>query len=338
MSAAASPAVGQRLTYAEALVAAVADEMRADPDVLIVGQDIGPFGGSMQGDRGLWEEFGPRRVIDMPISESAMVGLGIGAALRGLRPIVEISFGEFLSSVVNQVANQAIGVHYGTGARLPLVIRSRLGDGPYRGHPQCFEAWFTHLPGLVVAMPSTPADAYTMLRWAVRDDNPVLFLEHMYLYHSLREEVRREPPTGPLPGVAVRRAGRDVTVAATARMVHQALSAARQLEREGVDVEVVDVRVLAPLEPAALLASVRKTGHLVVAHEAWKTGGFGGEVAAVAAEEAFDALRGPVVRVGAQHVYIPSAKSLRDLALPRVGDIVAAVHKALGLRPAAEGC
>lgn len=323
-----------RLTFVEAIVAAIRDEMRSDERVFMLGQDVGHMGGAMQGAKGLWQEFGPHRVRDAPISESAMVGAGIGAALYGQRPIVEISFGEFVPTAMSQLVLQAANIHYMSGGelRVPLVVRTRFGDGPYRGHPQCFEAWFMHVPGLKVVIPSTPTDAYALMRAAIRDDNPVLFFEHMYLYHALREEIA-PPATAPLIGeAAVRRPGRDVTVAATAWMVHKALAAADAVAAEGVDVEVVDLRCLAPLDKQTLFDSLARTNRLVVAHEAWKVGGAGAEVAAMVAEEAFDLLLAPVVRVGAPHIPEPLSQPLRDRFLPQVADIVEAVRRVIQYR------
>jgi pyruvate/2-oxoglutarate/acetoin dehydrogenase E1 component len=322
---------GGRLTFVEALVEGVRDEMRRDPDVFFIGQDVGPMGGAMGGARGLYAEFGPRRVRDAPISESAMVGAAVGAALVGKRPIVEISFGEFLPDCMNQIVLQAANLHYMTAgaATVPLVLRTRIGDGPYRGHPQCYEAWFAHVPGLRVVMPATPADAKGMMVAAIRDPNPVLFFEHMYLYHGVRAEVPAGEYTTPLDRAFVRREGGDVTVAATGWMVHKALAAAERLAQEGVSLEVVDLAALAPLDVATLATSIRKTGRLVVAHEAWKVGGFGAEVAAVIAEDCFYDLDAPVVRVGAPHVPVPSSKPLRDLFLPDEADVLGAVRRVL---------
>jgi pyruvate dehydrogenase E1 component beta subunit len=320
-----------RLTFVEALVEGIRDEMRRDPDVFVVGQDVGPMGGAMGGARGLFDEFGPRRVRDAPISESAMVGAAVGAALVGKRPIVEISFGEFLPTCMNQIVLQAANLHYMTAgaARVPLVLRTRIGDGPYRGHPQCYEAWFAHVPGLRVLLPATAEDAKGMMVAAIRDPNPVLFFEHMYLYHAVRGEVPEGDHTTPIDRAFVRREGQEVTVAATGWMVHQALAVAERLAGEGIEVEVLDLACLAPLDVETLTASVRKTGRLVVAHEAWKIGGFGAEVAAVAAQECFYHLDAPVLRVGAPHAPVPISKPLRDLFLPDETDVLGAVRGVL---------
>lgn len=322
----------RRLTFQEALVEAVREEMERDPAVFCLGQDIGPFGGALQSYKGLWETFGPERVWEAPISEGAMAGTCIGAAIFGTRPILDISFGEFLVDAMNGLVNHAANIIWGTcgRARLPLVIRTKVGDGPYRGHPQCMEAWFPHIPGLKVVMPSGAADAKGLMKAAIRDDNPVLFFEHMYLYHSVREEIPEGEHLVPIGRAEVKRQGRHVTVAATAWMVHKALAAARDLANDGIDVEILDLRSLAPLDADSLLASVRKTGRLVVAHDAWKVGGFGNEVAAVVAEEAFGALKAPIVRVGAPHVPLPTSLPLRKVMLPDANDVAAAVKKVMG--------
>lgn len=335
-AAATSPASQpRRLSFAEALLEGLAEELRRDPRVFTYGQDVGDFGGIMQSCKGLIDEFGPERVRGAPISEAAIVGTGLGAALFGQRPIVEISFGEFLPCAMNQLALQAPNLRYMTAgvARVPLVIRTRVGDGPYRGHPQSYEAWFAHLPGLKVVMPATPADAKGLIKAAIRDDSPVLFFEHMFLYHGIRDEVPIEEYLTPIGPAAVRREGRDLTIAATGWMVHKSLSAAEDLAREGIETEVLDLRTLNPLDTASVIASVRKTGRLVVAHEAWKVGGIGGEVAATVAERAFDALQGPIVRVGAPHVPIPSASDLRNQVIPSKADILVAARAALRLGP-----
>jgi pyruvate dehydrogenase E1 component beta subunit len=323
----AAPAT-RRLTHMEAIVEAIAEEMRRDERVFLIGQDIGPFGGAMQGAKGLWEEFGPRRVLEAPISESAMVGAAIGAALFGRRPIVEVSFGEFLPAAMNQLINQAPNLHYMTGgaARVPVVIRTRAGDGPYGGHPQDYSAWFAHVPGLKVVMPATPADAKGLMTAAIRDDNPVLFFEAMSLSHAARAGVPAGEHVVPIGPARLARPGRDATVVAWGSSVPLALQAAAALAREGIEVEVIDLRTLAPFDRAAVLDSVRRTGRLVTVHEAWVTGGFGAEVVATVAEAAHDALRAPVARVGAAPVPVPSGP-LRRHALPTAEQVAAAVRR-----------
>jgi acetoin:2,6-dichlorophenolindophenol oxidoreductase subunit beta len=317
----------RRLTMTSAIVEAMAGEMRRDERVFCIGQDIGPFGGSMQGTRGLYEEFGPRRILEAPISESAMVGAAIGAALFGRRPIVEISFGEFLPATMNQLINQAPNLHYMTGgtARVPVVVRTRMGDGPYGGHPQDYSAWFAHVPGLKVVMPATPADGKGLMIAAIRDDNPVLFFEAMSLAHGPRGEVPVGEYAEPFGVARTARAGRDVTVVAIGSTVPMALRAAASLASEGIEAEVIDLRTLRPWDQETVIASVRRTGRLVTAHEAWVGGGFGAEVVATVAEHAAGSLVAPVRRVGAAAVPIPSGP-LRPLVLPNAERIAAAIR------------
>lgn len=318
-----------RLTFVEGLIEGMRHELRRDPDVFLMGQDVGKMGGAMGGSRGLIEEFGPHRVRETPISESAMVGAAVGAAMVGKRPIIEISFGEFLPTCMSQVVLQAANLHYMTAGvvTIPMVLRTRIGDGPYRGHPQCYESWFAHVPGLRVLMPSTAADARDAMVAAIRDPNPVIFFEHMWLYHGARDEVPDMVGDYDLEAAAVRRAGTDVTVAATGWAVHKALDAAEQLAAEGVSVEVIDLRTLAPLDIGTVAESVRKTSRIVVAHEAWKVGGIGAEVTAAIAEACFFDLAAPPARVGAPHHPLPMAKPLRDAFIPSVASIAEAIRR-----------
>jgi pyruvate/2-oxoglutarate/acetoin dehydrogenase E1 component/TPP-dependent pyruvate/acetoin dehydrogenase alpha subunit len=324
----------RRMTQTEAIIEAIAAEMRRDERVFLIGQDIGPFGGAMQGTKGLYEEFGGRRVLEAPISESAMVGAALGAALFGHRPIVEISFGEFLPAAMSQLINQAPNLHYMTGgvARVPAVIRTRVGDGPYRGHPQDYSGWFAGVPGLKVVMPATPADAGGLMTAAIRDDNPVLFFEAMSLAHGPRDAAPVGAHVVQMGTARVARGGRDVTVVACGSAVPLALQAAAALSAEGIEVEVIDLRSLAPWDRRTVLDSVRRTRRLVTAHEAWVTGGFGAELVATVAEQAPGALAAPIVRVGAVAVPIPSGP-LRRHALPTASTIAAAVRRVMGREP-----
>jgi acetoin:2,6-dichlorophenolindophenol oxidoreductase subunit beta len=321
----------RRLTQMEAIIEAIAEEMRRDQRVFFIGQDIGPFGGSMQGARGLFEEFGPRRIREAPISESAMVGAAIGAALFGRRPIVEVSFGEFLPAAMNQLINQAPNLRYMSGgvARVPVVIRTRVGDGPYGGHPQDYSAWFAHVPGLKVVMPADPADAKGLMLAAIRDDNPVLYFEPMSLSHGPRAEVPPGEHLVPIGPARLARAGQDLTIVAIGSMVPIALRAAATLAQEGVEAEVVDLRSLAPWDPETVIGSIRKSGRLLIVQEAWVSGGFGAEVAATVAERGLEALRAPIARVGARPVPIPSG-SLRRYALPSLEELLATARRLLG--------
>jgi pyruvate dehydrogenase E1 component beta subunit len=317
------------LTQTEAIVDAIAHEMRCDQRVFYIGQDVGVMGGSLQGTRGLLAEFGPRRIREAPIAESAMVGAAIGAALFGQRPIVEISFGEFIPAAMNQLINQAPNIHYMTGgvARVPLVVRTRVGDGPYGGHPQDYSAWFAHVPGWKVVMPAQPSDARGLMLSAIRDENPVLFVEAMSLAHAPRGAVDVDTPACvPIGQARVARPGADATIAAVGSMLPASLRAADALAAEGINVEVIDLRSIQPLDAGCVVASVRHTGRLVTAHEAWVTAGLGAEIVAAVAEACPGALRAPVVRVGTAPVPTPSGK-VRAHALPNAERIVEAVHK-----------
>lgn len=326
-----------RLTMTEAVIDGIAHEMRRDPRVLYIGQDVGAMGGSLQGTAGLLAEFGPRRVREAPISESAMVGAAIGAALFGQRPIVEISFGEFIPAAMNQLVNQAPNLRYMTGgtAQVPVVIRTRVGDGPYGGHPQDYSAWFAHVPGLKVVMPGCPADARGLMLAALRDPNPVLFVEPMALAHAPREPVAQGNAAETIGRARLVRPGRDVTLVAIGSMVPASQRAAERLARAGVDVELIDLRSLQPLDTACVVDSVARTGRLVTAHEAWVVCGIGAEVVAAVAEAPIARLRAPVVRVGTAGVPTPSGK-VRPYALPTAERIEAAVRQVVRDSPPAD--
>ncbi|MBI2159126.1 MAG: dehydrogenase E1 component subunit alpha/beta, partial [Candidatus Rokubacteria bacterium] len=320
------PAVraGRDLTMAEALNEALRDEMQRDARVFVMGEDVGLIGGIFGVTRGLRETFGEDRVRDTPISEATFLGAGVGAAIAGLRPVVEVQIFDFVALMMDQIANQAAKFRYMLGGRptVPLVIRGPQGGGIRLAaqHSQSLEAWFAHIPGLVVVAPSTPYDAKGLLASAIRDDNPVVFLEHKALY-AVKGPVPAEPYAIPLGRADVKRAGSDVTVVATQAMVARALAAAAELEKEGVSVEVIDPRTLVPLDEATILASVAKTGRLVIAHEAVKRGGWGAEVAALVAERAIDTLDAPIVRVAARNVPMPYNDSLERAAIPTQQDI-----------------
>lgn len=321
----------RRLTPVEAVLEGITEEMRRDDRVFIIGQDIGPFGGAMQTARGLFEAFGSERVLESPISESAMVGLGIGAALLGQRPIVDISFGEFLPAAMNQLVNQAPNIHYMTAgaATVPLVVRTHVGDGPYGGHPQDYSAWFAHVPGWKVVVPAHPEDAKGLMVAAIRDDNPVLFIEPMSLSHAGREHVPVEPYVTPIGQARLARIGEDVTVVAFGSMVPVALGAAETLAASGFDCEVVDLRSLRPWDVDAVVRSVRKTGRLLAIQESWVDVGFGAEVLAATVERALHHLKIPPSRIGAAPVPIPS-RPLRRFALPDATAIVTEVTRLMG--------
>jgi 2-oxoisovalerate dehydrogenase E1 component len=329
--ATAEPATrsGREITFVEALNEALHQEMARDGRVFLMGEDVGLIGGIFAVSRGLRERFGEDRVRDTPISEPCFVGMGVGAAIAGLRPIVEIQIWDFIAMTMDQVVNQAAKFRYMLGGRptVPLVIRGPQGGGIRLAaqHSQSLEAWFVHVPGLVVIAPSTPYDAKGLLAAAIREDNPVIFLEHKMLYPT-----KGEVPAGeyviPIGRADVKRLGGDVTVVATQGMVGKALAAALELEKGGISVEVLDPRTLVPLDEEAILASVRKTGRLVVAHEAVKRGGWGGEVAALVMERALDDLDAPVVRVGARAVPMPYNDNLEKAVIPSREDLIAAIR------------
>jgi pyruvate/2-oxoglutarate/acetoin dehydrogenase E1 component len=319
-------------TYLGAITATLAEAMREDPSVLVLGEDVaegGPWGATA----GLVDEFGPERVRNTPISEAAIAGIAIGAAQSGLRPVVEIMFVDFVTLALDQLVNQAAKAHFMSGGQLtvPMVLRTQGGAGQRGGaqHSQSLEAWLTHVPGLKVVMPATAADAGGLLRAAIADPNPVVFVENKTLYFR-REEVERDDV--PLGRAKVVRPGRDVTVVALSRLVHESLAAAHDLAAEGIEVEVIDPRSLVPLDLETIVESLSRTHRLVVAHEAVTHGGFGAEIAAQVQEAAFDELDAPIVRVGAPFVPIPFSPPLEDAYLPDGGDVIAAVRASLGPR------
>jgi pyruvate dehydrogenase E1 component beta subunit len=320
------------ITYAEALNAALREEMRRDPAVFVMGEDVAVWGGGgiFGVTRGLVEEFGPQRVRDTPISEEAIAAVAVGAAATGSRPVAEIMYVDFIGLAMEPIVNQAAKLRYmfGGKARVPMVIRAQEGAG--RGnaaqHSQSLEAWFCHVPGLKVVTPSTPADAKGLLKSAIRDDNPVIFLEHKALYFT-----RGDVPDGdvcvPLGVADVKRPGRDVTIVGVHTMVGKALEAAEVLANEGIDVEVIDPRSLVPLDEDTIVESVKKTGRLIVSHEAYTRGGYGAEIITRVVEAAFDYLDAPPVRVCARDVPVPYSAVLETEALPQVDGLVAAARE-----------
>lgn len=321
-----------RQTFQQACVAAISEEMRRDGDIFVLGEDIGAFGGPLRSTAGLFDEFGPERVIDMPMSESAIVGAAIGAALEGKRPIVELMFLEFLPLIMQQLFDAGAMHYYSAGAaRVPIVIRAKFGVGPFHGHAYDLHSWAVNLPGVKVVAPSGAADAKRLLIASIRDNNPVLFLEHMGLYHASREETDDIGAVEPLGSAVVSREGSDVTIIALAMMTKRALQAAEALESEGIATEVIDLRSISPLDEETILRSVKKTGRAVVASEAVKTGGSHNNVAALIAEKAFEALAAPVAIVAPPPVPVPVPfhRSLEKAYAPDWPDIAAAAKSAL---------
>lgn len=322
-----------KMNMAQAVNNAIFLEMERDPDVLLLGEDVGAPGGVLGVTQGLYAKFGAKRVIDTPISESAILGAGVGAAAVGLRPIVEIMFCDFIGVAMDQLFNQAAKMRYmfGGKAQIPLVMRSMCGAGLRAAaqHSQSLESWFMHIPGIKVVMPSTPSDAKGLLISSIRDNNPVVFLEHKALY-GVEGEVPDEAYTIPLGKAEIKREGKDVTVVATAMMVSRSLSAAEKLSADGISVEVVDPRTLSPLDEETILNSVRKTHRLVIVHEEVKFAGSGAEIAALVAEKAFDYLDAPIQRVAAPFCPVPFSPVLEDEYIPSEAKIIAAVKKVVG--------
>ena len=317
------------LTYLEAIAGGLREEMRHDDSVFCLGQDIGTFGGAFKVTEGLIEEFGADRVWDTPLAESAIVGTAVGAAVEGMRPICEMQFADFISCGFDQLVNVAAKMHYRQGLSVPMVVRLPSGGGFSGGpfHSQNPEAWFLQAPGLKVVAPATPEDAKGLLASAVRDPNPVLYLEHKNLYRRVRGEVAERRYETPLAELRVAREGSDLTVVSYGAMVHTALEATDDLD--GARVEVIDLRTLCPLDREGILRSVRKTSKVVVLHEATRSCGVGAEVSALIAEEAFEDLDGPVVRVTAPDVPIPFSPPLERAVLPQVDDVREACRELL---------
>ena len=322
----------RELSYRDALNEALHEEMARDPAVCLLGEDVGRYGGVLQVSRGLYDRFGPKRVRDTPISEAGFTGIAVGAAMTGLRPVVEVMYIDFGALAMDQIVNQAAKARYmfGGKARVPLVVRTQGGGG--RGnaaqHSQSLEMWYVHTPGLIVVQPSTPYDAKGLLKSAIRNDNPVVFIEHKLLYNTTGP-VSDDEYLIPLGLADIKRPGRDVTIVATSRMVLFALEAAEKLAADGIEAEVIDPRTLKPLDLPAIVKSVEKTGRLVVVNEGALTGGFTAEVAARVQREAFDWLDAPIMQVATEDVPLPYNGKLELEAIPSVADIVEAAKDAL---------
>jgi pyruvate/2-oxoglutarate/acetoin dehydrogenase E1 component len=321
------------LSYREAVRDALATALRDDDDVFIMGEDIAEMGGSMGVTQGLLDEFGPERIRNTPISEMAIVGAGIGAAIAGMRPVVEIMYEDFLTLSLEQIVNQAAKHRYMSGGQItvPLTIRTQGGAGwsPGAQHAQQLEAWLVHVPGLKVVYASTPTDVRGLLWSSIYDDNPVIFFEHRLLY-PLKEEVPDDLEGIPLGKARVVREGSDVTVIAIGPLVHRSVAAAKEAEKDGISVEIVDPRTLQPLDEETLVESVKKTNRAVVAHEAVTRMGFGAEVTAILQEQAFDWLDAPIERVGAKFAPLPFAPVMEQFVIPQPEDVLAAIRRTMG--------
>ena len=323
----------REITFREAVCEAMAEEMRLDPRVILIGEDVGPSGGIFKCSEGLHDEFGPERIIDAPISEAGYVGVSVGAAMTGLRPIAELMFGDFSLLTMDQLVNQAAKIRYMTGGqcRVPLTIRLTMGAGRSSAaqHSQSLHALFAHIPGLKVVIPSCPADAKGLLKSAIRDDNPVLVFEDKMMYND-SGPVPEDDAAVPIGRAQIRRTGSHVSLVATSSMVGVALEAAESLAGEGVEAEVVDLRSLFPLDIEALVTSARKTGYVIVVDEGVRRYGVTGELASLIQERAFDWLDGPVLRVAAADVPVPFSPALEMPTIPDASSIVEAVRSVRG--------
>lgn len=320
------------ITYLEAIRQAMREEMQRDPTVFILGEDVAQYGGIFKATKGLWQEFGLERVRNTPISEAAIVGAALGAAMTGMRPIADLQYIDFTTVGMDQIVQHVAKVHFLSAgqAMAPLVIRCQGGGGRSNGaqHSQSLEAWFAHVPGLYVVQPSTPYDAKGLLKAAIRDDNPVMFIEHKALYNQ-KGEVPEGEYVIPLGAAEIKRAGRDATVIATSAMVPLALNVAESLAREGLEVEVVDPRTIYPLDSETILASVRRTHRAVIIHEAVRRHGIGAEIAALIQEQALDDLDAPVLRVGGKATSLALSPVLEQAAIPSVQELTRAIREVL---------
>jgi len=319
------------VTYLTAINQALHEEMRRDENVFVMGEDVAELGGAFKVTEGLLAAFGEDRVIDTPISEALIVGAGVGAAILGMRPVVEMQFGDFISCAFDQIVNTAATLRYRHGGRAecPLVVRTPTGAGVHGAlfHSQNTEAWFTRVPGLKVVTPATPYDAKGLLKSAIRDNNPVIYFEHKRLYRSVKEDLPEGDFTVPIGVAELRQSGRDLSIITYGGTMQQSLDAARIVDKEdGLAVEVLDLRTLLPLDREAILATARKTGKVLIVHEDRLTGGFGGEVAAIIAEHAFDALDGPIRRVAAADAHTAFSPPLEEFILPNTNKIVEAIR------------
>jgi len=325
----------REMSYKKAVSEALREEMLRDENVFCLGLDIGRFGGTYKATAGLWEEFGDERVRDTPLSEAAIAGASVGAAMTGMRPVAEIMYIDFATIAMDQIVNQAAKLKYMSGgqAKIPVVFRTQEGAGRASAaqHAQSLEAWFAHIPGLKVVLPSTPYDVKGLLKTAVRDDSPVVFIEHKLLYNT-KGEVPEEEYLIPFGRAKICREGNDITIVALSRMAHRAVEAAEKLAEEGISAEIIDPRTVVPLDMETIINSVKKTGHLIVAHEAYTRCGIGAEICAQVMENAFYFLEKPVRRVGGLNVPVPFAPIMEDYVIPNTLNIIEAAKELLDLR------
>ncbi len=316
-------------TYVDAIKEGIWEEMEKDDRVFILGEDVGIYGGAFKVTKGMLDKFGPMRVIDTPISESAIVGAAIGASLVGMRPVCEMQFIDFISCAFDQIVNFAAKCRYRWNAGVPIVVRGPCGGGVHGGpfHSQNPEAYFFNVPGLKIVCPSTAYDAKGLIKAAIRDPDPVLYFEHKYLYRRIKEDLPTEDFIVPIGKAALRREGDDLSIITYGAMVYKALEAADELAKDGIEVEVLDLRTILPLDEEAILATAKKTSKVIVMHEATMTGGPGGEVVARIAQKAFEYLDGPIVRIAPPDTPVPYSPPLEEAFLPQVKDIVATARK-----------
>ena len=317
------------ITYLEAIREGLMEEMEADPRVFLLGEDIGAYGGAFKVTAGFLEKFGESRVIDTPIAESAIVGASIGAALYGMRPVAEMQFIDFIACAFDMITNYAAKAHYCWGAAIPIVIRGPAGGLSHAGpfHSQNVESYFVHTAGLKVVAPSTPRDAKGLIKAAIRDSNPVLYFEHKYLYRRIKEDVPKDDAIVPIGKAAIKREGKHLSILTYSAMVHVALEAAAALSKLGIEAEILDLRSLLPLDEEAILTTVKKTNKVLLLHEASKFGGFGGELAGIISEKAFEYLDGPIVRVGSLNTPVPFSPPLEEVFAPNAERVVEAARK-----------
>jgi 2-oxoisovalerate dehydrogenase E1 component beta subunit len=319
------------VTYLEAIRQGIWEEMERDPTVFCIGEDIGIYGGAFKVTDGFIDRFGPERVIDTPIAESAIVGAAFGAALTGMRPVAEFQFMDFIGCAFNQITNMVAKAHYRWGAPAPLVVRGPSGGNVHGGpfHSQNPEMYFVHTPGLKVVCPATAYDAKGLIKASIRDNNPVIFFEHKYLYRRIKEEIPVDDYIVPLGKARIARSGRDLSVVTYAAMVHVAQEAADLLSKEGIELEILDLRTLSPLDREAIAETVRRTSKVLIVHEDVRTGGIAGEISAIINEEAFDSLDGPIVRLTSLDTPVPFSPPQEEYFLPKVADVVREARKLL---------
>lgn len=319
----------KEVSYLEAISEALKEEMERDKNVFILGEDVGFYGGAFKVTEGFYDKFGEWRVLDTPLSESGFTGAAIGSALMGMRPVVEMQFADFISCAFDQIVNVAAKNYYRWGGATPIVIRAPYGGnihgGPY--HSQCPEAWFFHCPGLKIVAPSMPYDAKGLLKAAIRDDNPVIYLEHKYLYRRIKENIPEDDFIVPIGKADIKREGRDITIITYGAMVHTALEAAKLLEEKGIDLEVLDLRTLLPLDKDTIFNSVKKTNKVMTLHEATKTGGIGAEISSLISDEIFDHLDGPIIRIAAPDTPVPYSPPMEEFYIPKASDVVKAAER-----------